>query len=114
MTEQGLKVVLQGVIDGKEIQRACSLTSTWIPVTWDTVSALIAGLVAYHSQYQFRVKPEVKVFKYQTRPYMAEYFEGEAEFGVWCTTPNYLSPICSNTKSFRWLVEATEHEVEYE
>jgi hypothetical protein len=45
---------------------------------------------------------------------VAEYFEGEAEFGVWCTTPNYLSPICSNTKSFRWLAEATEHEVEYE
>jgi hypothetical protein len=122
MTEQELKDVLQGAIDGKEIQWNLGGSGEMIKAHWPDLSQLLADLSYYHKAHQFRVKPEVKVFKYKTRPYEIIYHTEKVVTNVWHSQMNTDTeqrfedafPVPSYYKSFKWLAPATEHEVEYE
>lgn len=118
MIEQELKEVLQGALDGKEIQCLWYPNGSYQKVNWDELSTLIAGLHSYQNEYSFRVKPDVKVFKYKTRPCSFERVTGSINLDLWSSTCGITEEAFKNNRTFfqggfKWLAHVTDHEVEY-
>lgn len=121
-----LKELIQAVLDGKELQwnfLALNNRAGWLGYLIPNSPLFrIQRLCEEFDKYSFRIKPEIKTFKYKTRPYQWKDSEGKEELGLWTTTCGFVTEtelefFCEYTyydMHFKWLAPATEHEVEYE
>lgn len=126
MQDEKLKELIQAVLDGKELQWDFYYEKDrtgWKPyVNKLSVQNLLKSVVADLGNAVIRIKPEVKTFKYKTRPYQRKDSEGKEEFGLWTTTCGFLTEtelefFCEHNyydMYFKWLAPTTEYEVEYE
>lgn len=124
MSEEKLKELVQAVLEGKDIQTQHPYASdAWEDVGSRPLSEMLDFLNDYVFTYPFRIKPDVKVFKYKTRPYQVILSRSGSVHNYVYTAPfeyydeeKYSEKFKPNTSlsSFKWLAPASEHEVVYE
>lgn len=125
MQDDKLKELIQAVLDGKQLQyynhhKQCLGTPS---IVWNDVNLpkskvdSLNRVLSSMNICTFRIKPQVKTFKYKTRPY--SYIGGRSEkYSVWVSSEHHFSQeyieSWGDNKGFKWLAPTTEHEVEYE
>ena len=107
--EKHLREVLQAALDGKLLQTIISF-GKWLDVGSNNSLDYNLELIVKHGAASFRIKPESKVFSYQTRPY---YLGIDSK--VWVSTSGLteqeIEKRFNGYVDFKWLAPTTEHEV---
>lgn len=90
-----------------EIGVAGGVMGEWVPETAINVAAVVNQLL-YWKHLEYRVKPEKKTLKYETRP-----FYNRFGVGLWNSLERTQQEIYEDTYTeLKWLAPTTFHEIE--
>jgi hypothetical protein len=111
--EKHLRELLQAALDGKQLQMF--IDAAWRDLGANNALTFNIELFGRLGLPRFRIKPEPKVFKYQTRPYYKcdPKAGGGFGYGVWnshSTVNQQVYEAMHSDENFKWLAPATDHE----
>jgi hypothetical protein len=117
--QENYKEIIQAVLEGKQLQfRAADTNDSWVDDhknagSISDISRILREFFTLGGS-EYQVKPEKKVFKYQTRSYLAQKSKREAVV-VWTSTDYCTQQMVGDSSSFlRWLEPTQDRKVVYE